>query len=226
MSTEAALFDAIERHDAWRVRALLAEGADPNALQTDWPHYRALHAAVEELEHGGALSVIVLLLLAGARVDERDGRGDATPLLMAISRGAAQAARLFLAAGADPNVVGAEGDCPLRWATEHGDLGLVEELLLCDASRTIDHAGGAAGLTALGLAAKQLNAALVKLLLAGGADPGARDADRLTANDRLPPRDATNGVRWDEVSALLEAASLQRRMQDESSRRPPGFHRT
>ena len=50
-----------------------------------------------------------------------------------------------------------------------------------------------------------LDAALVTLLLAAGANPRARDTDRRTARDLLPARDATNAAAWDEVSTLLGA---------------------
>lgn len=116
------LFAAIEAHDLDGIAALLAAGARPDVLQQGAPGWTPLHAAVEELEHGGGVEPLVLLLRAGAPVDAWDRGHDATPLRMALFRGQDEAVRLLLAAGADPNVVGAEGDSPLR----------------CGATRTID----------------------------------------------------------------------------------------
>jgi ankyrin repeat protein len=199
------LFDAIECHDAKRLAEALAKGDDPNALQSRPPHFRALHAAIEELEEGGPISSLVLLLRAGARVDERDGNGDATPLLMALFRGQHEAARLLLALGADPNAVGAEGDSPLRYCVEMEDLRMVEELLLYGAAETIDASGGPEGLSALGRAVRNLNVPLVKVLLEAGASPEATDTDRRSAKDLLPPPDNANQDRRNEVEALLRA---------------------
>jgi uncharacterized protein len=198
------LFTAIEEHDLDRLAALLRAGEDPDALQDHPPGWRPLHAAIEELEDGGSVEALVLLLRHGATADAWDAARDATPLLMALFRGQHEAARLLLAAGADPNVVGAEGDSPLRWCVEQGDLDMAATLLRCGAATSIDGSGGPAGMTALGMAAAALDVAAVDLLLAHGADPAASDTDRRQARERMPERRADNAEAWDAVANRLE----------------------
>ncbi|GAB2579743.1 hypothetical protein GCM10027168_10740 [Streptomyces capparidis] len=196
-----ALFAAVERHDADAVAALLRAGTDPDTPRGAAPHWRPLHAAVEELEHAGPLDTLVLLLRAGADPNAWDGAHDATPLLMASFREQREAVRLLLAAGADPGVTGAEGDTPLVWWTALGDTRTAALLLRSGAPP--DPPGGLHGMTALGVAARNLDIPMLRLLRAHGADPHARDADRLTAYDRLPERDPDHPSPWEEAAALL-----------------------
>lgn len=198
-----ALFAALEAHDTERLAAVLRDGADADARHPSIAGWRALHAAIEELEDGGSLDALVLLLRARAHVDDpRDGD---SPLLMALFRGQPEAARILLAAGADPATKGSEGDTPLRWVVEHGPRELAPLLLQCDAARTIGASGAPSGTTALGLAAGALDAEMIQLLLRHGADPAAPDGDYQTARDRLPPRTADNAERWEEAARLLGA---------------------
>jgi uncharacterized protein len=199
----AELFEALANHDLDHLAALLSRGADPNAAKVGWPGWLALHAAINELEQGGSLEAVMLLLRHGAKVDGLDPSRDATPLLMALFRDQPEAVRMLLAAGANPNVVGDEGDSPLRWCMERGNIEMAATLLRCGATKTIDEAGGPSGMTALGHAASQLNIAMLKLLIQAGADPGARDADRRTALERLPPRNPADPGAWDIAAVLL-----------------------
>jgi ankyrin repeat protein len=201
------IFEALENHDLDRLSALMVSGADPNAAKAEWPKWLPLHAAVEELEYGGPIEALVLLLRHGALVDGLDAGRDATPLLMAVFRNQPEAVRVLLAAGADPNFRGSEGDSPLRACVERGDLEMAAMLLRCGATQTIDGTGGPSGMSALGRAASQLDAAMLKLLLQAGADPAALDADRMTARERLPPRGAQNPEAWDAAAALLAGRS-------------------
>ncbi len=201
MSTE--LFKAIEQHDLNRVVELLSHGADPNATQSQWPGWRPLHAAIEELEYGGPFEVLSLLLKHGAAVDGWDAKRDATPLLMAVFRGQREAVQLLLDAGADPNVLGREGDSPIRWCVEQQDREMVVLLLRFGAGKTINEFGGPRGLTVLGLAADQLNIPMIELLIDGGADPEALDEDYKTASERLPPREECDPHAWDTAMELL-----------------------
>jgi ankyrin repeat protein len=109
-SMSTTLFDAIAQHDVDALASELAAGADPNQLLDDWPHWRPLHAAIDELEEGGPIEAVVLLLARGATVDGREEPPSSTPLLMASFRKQPDAVRILLAAGADPNVIGDEGD--------------------------------------------------------------------------------------------------------------------
>lgn len=200
------LFEAIEKHDLNGLAEVLKQGADPNATQAEWPKFTALQAAINELEDGGPLDAVRLLLSFGAKVDRWDPDHAATPLLMAVFRGQRDAVRMLLSLGANPNVRGDEGDSPLRWCAEQGDLETAKLLLEHGAHKTIDDSGGACGCTALGRAAMGLNLPMIDLLLAAGADPEARDADGRTARQRLPAGEPGN-----ERLVALALARLKRR---------------
>jgi len=197
-----ALFEAIETHNLERLAAALDAGADPDARSATIPAWRALHAAIEELEDGGPIEALVLLLRAGAHPDVPEDAD--TPLLMALFRGQPEAARLLLAAGADAAAIGSEGDSALRWVVEHGPRHLARVLLLADAASNIHSSGPPTGASALGLAARALDTEMIELLLRHGADPRAPDGDYQTPRDRLPPRDAVNAARWDAAARLLD----------------------
>jgi len=197
------LFEAIEKHDLEQLATLLDAGANANAVKAEWPQWTPLHAAINELEDGGPIEAVILLLRHGARVDGRASERDATPLLMALFRKQPEAARILLAAGADPQLSGDEGDAPLRVCVEQGEHAMAALLLRCGATRTIDEAGGLRLMTALGLAASRLDLAMLELLLRAGADPEALDLDRRTAREHLPLREAGNQEVWDAAAALL-----------------------
>jgi ankyrin repeat protein len=200
------IFQAIVAHDLDRLAALLAGGADPNAARENHPRWTPLHAAIEELEVGGSVGAIVLLLRYGAVPDSWDADHDSTPLLMSVFRQQAEATRLLLVAGANPNVTGAEGDTPLRWCVEHRDHDTAAMLLRCGASQSIDSTGGPSGMSALGRAASQLDLRMIELLLAAGANPAAVDADLRTAMQRLPPRTQENKAHYDAIARRLGRA--------------------
>jgi ankyrin repeat protein len=180
------VFDAIESHDLNQLRSALSGGADPNAIQGGVPGFTPLHAAIEEIENGGSVEALILLLRHGAAVDGWDAKHDSTPLLMALFRGQRDATEVLLAARADVNVLGGEGDTPLRWCVERGDYDMAATLLRCGATKSIDDAGGPSGMTALGRAASQLDLRMMELLLQMGANPDALDADGWSAERRLP----------------------------------------
>lgn len=72
----APLFDAIGRHDLEEVHRLLLEGAEASQHEHGPRGWTPLHAAIDELEQGGPLESLLLLLRAGARVDaERLAKG-------------------------------------------------------------------------------------------------------------------------------------------------------
>lgn len=197
------LFETIAQHDVARLAELLAAGADPNAAQASYPKFTALQAAIEELEHGGSVRALELLLAHGADVNGWDEGHDSTPLLMALFRDQGPAAELLLARGADPNVRGAEGDSPLRWCAAEDDVGMAKRLLAHGAAKTIDEVGGEHGMTALGLACRNLSLPMVRLLLEAGADPDAVDESLRTPYERLPPRTRENAPIWNEIGDAL-----------------------
>ena len=198
------LFSAIEAHDPVRLRTLLESGADPNEVDVDVPHTRPLHAAIVELEYGAPLRLIEILLESGADINATyPGLGGGTPLLVAMFNEQWDAAKLLLDLGADPNVRGGEGDAPLRWCAKTGNLQFAQRLLAKGAGQTIDGYGGWDGMTALGLAAQNLDASMVEMLLEAGARPDALDLDHRTARQRVPAYDPERRDAWLKVTALL-----------------------
>lgn len=214
-----ALLEVLDAGDIDRLAELLAAGADPNQ------HFKflyginrditALQVAVAELEApganepGGPIDAVVLLLRHGADPNGWDETRDATPLLMAVMIKHVEAVRILLAAGADPNVRGSEGDSPLRFCAQEGLLEMARLLLHCGADKTIHEAGGPTGMNALGFAATRLNIDMVRLLLSHGADALIEDADLRTTFERLRfaslPEDPASQERLQEIRRLLGA---------------------
>ncbi|QRK04910.1 ankyrin repeat domain-containing protein [Archangium violaceum] len=200
------LFTAIKQHDTSRIKALLAEGADPNEPQSEPPGLRPLHVAIYELADGGELDVILALLKHGADVNAWDVERDRTPLLVAVCENELAAADALVKAGAEPNVRSSDGITPLRSSVEDGNLDMASLLLEAGATKTINDWGGLLGFTALGIAIWQLDIPMMKLLLDAGADPEAPDDSRRPTRERLPPRDDSDPQKWDAAFELLKEA--------------------
>ena len=87
-------------------------------------------------------------------------------------------------------------------------------LLRCGATKTIDEWGGDRPMTALGLAALDLQVDMVKLLLAYGANPQARDVDDMTPLDCLKLNESSDDPasqeRLREIRQLLEEAGAKK----------------
>jgi hypothetical protein len=199
------LFEAIAARDLDRLAALLAAGAPVDAVDPAWSHYSAMEAVIDVLDDGGPIDALVLLLRHGAPVNAWDEQHASTPLLMAVFRNQPEAVRLLLAAGAETNVVGDEGDSPLRWCAERGWHELAALLLRSGAGASIDEGRGFTGMHALGWAAHRLDVEMVRLLLAHGARPDALDMDYFTAERRMPePTDPEERERWTRIRALLQ----------------------
>lgn len=198
------LLNAIRQHDLDDLVGALVGGADPNATFPEWNGWRPLHAGIDALEHGGNISILVMLLRHGADVEAWDTGHTVNPLLMALFRERHEAVRLFLAAGANPNVVGDEGDVPLRWSVERADMEMAKLLLYCGADQAIDLARGFRGMNALGCAVRQLNLPMIELLLSFGADPNKPDGRSRTAFEHLPDPQTVAPAVWNMAKALLE----------------------
>jgi ankyrin repeat protein len=206
------LLDAIDAGDVDRLAQLLAAGTDPNKPFKSRHSLTPLQVAVAELEAagelepGGPIDAVVLLLRYGADVNGWDERRMSTPLLRAVMIKHVEAVHILLAAGADPNACGEEGDSPLRFCADNRLLEMARLLLHCGAGKTIHEAGGLAGMNALGLAVYGLHVDMVRLLLAHGADPHVQDADRMTVFDHLrhvPLPDPAARERLREIRRLL-----------------------
>lgn len=201
------LFEAIEAHDAPRVGALLAAGADPDAVSTAPPHWKPLEAAIEAVYHGGPVQtmneIVRLLVQHGADVNAWDDARHLTPLLAAVYWHNHEAARLLLAAGGDPGAINGADETALLMAVEDDDTEMARLLLAHGAAALIDRSGGVGGITPLGRAALNFSVSMIRLLLGEGARIDAADSDGRLPRDYLPARDAANGATWDEALELL-----------------------
>jgi ankyrin repeat protein len=140
-----ALTHAAGEGETQQVEALLAQGADPDEI--DGAGGTALMAAAR----AGRVEVMRVLIKGGADVNRRDRRSTRwTPLVHAIHKRQAAAARLLLDSGAEADAAMDGGATPLMFAAAYGDTAIVEELL----SRGADpHRQALDGVTALANAA-------------------------------------------------------------------------
>jgi ankyrin repeat protein len=227
--SDRELAEAAGAGDAGRVRALLAAGADPDALGPDGA--APLHLAAQ----AGHRDAVAALLAGGADIDrQREGAGD-TALIDAVQSHRDEVSLLLVERGADvrlaswhgsplevaalgnsrPPVVHAlvargaaarAGDDPhvvlaLHTASRKGHTTLLTALL--DAGVPADATIGPPGWTALMAAAHGGSDRAARLLLAAGADPNAR-----TDDGRTPLSIAREGNR-DAVAALLVEAGAR-----------------
>jgi ankyrin repeat protein len=193
---QEALFAAAASGDVEAVRALLTQGADPDAWNAD--HAAAIHLAAK----GKHTEVVRALLEAGADVDrQEEGLGN-TALLYALWAYDSETARLLIERGADVTLA-CRGMAPLRVAAGNGMLPLVQLLIergavararderhVFSALHTAARAGqtpvveallvagvpvdaGLPGFTALMQAAWKGKLRTAQVLLAAGADPDA-----------------------------------------------------
>ena len=118
----APVADAAQRSDANAVRALLQQGADPNAAQADGLtglHWAALNDQLE---------IAQLLLYAGATVKPVTRVGGYTPLHLASRAGHDAIVRALLEAGAEPDRFTTTGVTALHFAAEADAAGAVDAL--------------------------------------------------------------------------------------------------
>ena len=147
----ALMWAAAQQHPRV-VGALLEVGADVKARSRSYPQI------VETGNRGGGSDVSTVL------------RGGSTPLLFAARVGDAESARLLVAAGADVNDTLPDGATALVVAAHSGN-GAVGALLL---DKGADPNAAEVGYTALHAAVDRSDLALVKALLAHGANPNLR----------------------------------------------------
>jgi ankyrin repeat protein len=176
-----------------QVRALIAEGADPNAAEPDGT--TPLHWAA----HLQDVEATRLLLGAGA-VANTSNRYGVRPLSLAAVGGHPDVVRALLDAGANPNSSLPEGETALMTAARSGSLDAVELLLEAGADPNAhEHWKGQ---TALMWASGEGHAQVVPTLVSHGADLGARSDRGFTAL-----LFAAREGRTDVVQTLLEAGA-------------------
>ena len=181
--------------------ALLAAGACAQGLETPMAH-----AAVRN-----DVAALAQLLADGHQADERaDGW---TALIWASRSGSIEAIKLLLDSGADVNLPGSTGDdwdaTPLQHAILQRQPAAVR--LLLDRGADLNKGAGAGSLAPLFLAAGDTDPAILKLLLAHGADPTVEDENGATPLSRAvsagtlhgPDRPMFGGCRVETVRALI-----------------------
>jgi ankyrin repeat protein len=198
------LIDAVKRHDAAAVNALLDRGADVGAAEGDGT--TALHWAAQADD----LALVELLLEAGASAQARN-RFDVTPLELAANNGSADIVARLLAAGADVNARSREGQTALMSAALNGRASAVDALLAHGAD--VHAAESYRGQTALMLAAGEGNVEAMRLLIAAGAGVDAQSKSGFT-----PLLFAVRNAKLDAVRLLLEhGANVNDLAPDETS---------
>jgi ankyrin repeat protein len=166
------IHDAVKAKDIEKVKTLLTNGADVNAMdkasegssRVNSPLGTPLHYAVQL----NLNDIAALLLDRGANVNAKDGSG-ITPVQWAISYDFKEIVKLLRQHGAQLNI----HDAALL-----GDLATVKEFL--DKGTDVNARTGGEK-TPLLLAVQRRHGELVKLLLAKGADPNAKDNDQRTS---------------------------------------------
>jgi ankyrin repeat protein len=181
--------------------ALLASGACDRGPDTPLAQAAVRNdvAALRQLLHDGYTA---------------DERGDSwTALIWASRSGSIDAITLLLDAGADVNLAGPTGDdwdaTPLQHAILERKPAAVRILL--DRGADVNRGGGPGSLKPLFLAAGDTDPAILKLLLAHGADPTVEDENGVTPLFRAvsagtlngPDRPMFGGCRVETVRALI-----------------------
>lgn len=164
--------------DPEKARLLIQAGADVNAQSA--AGRTALHVAASV---AGGSEVVKMLLDKGARVDIRDnvepmpllftGGGKSTPLAEAGRTGDLASIKMLAAAGADINARSPQKVSALSEAVFYGRRDVTKWLLENGAS--VHDPVTALQVPILGLAAVRGDAAIVRMLIAKGADVNARD---------------------------------------------------
>ena len=167
------LLEAAGNGDSFKVKLLLARGADVNA--TDKYGRTALHKAAAK----GYKDIANLLINKKARL-EATGKYGRTALHEAVKSGHVEIVKLLLAKGADVNVTNEYGNTALHRAAAKGYKDIANLLLAkgADVDATDND-----GWTALHWAANIGFADIVKALVIAGADVNVTNNDGWTALD-------------------------------------------
>jgi ankyrin repeat protein len=221
-SGETPLMTASRVGSVAAVKALLARRADPNARERLRGQTALMWAVAQQ--HPDVVQVLLELKAdLHARSDVRTRRvnrgpdgtlpslnpgrdlidekqGGFTPLLFAARQGSLESARLLVAAGANVNDVSPAGTSALVIASHSGHGSLAAFLL----EKGADPDSAEAGYTALHAAVLRGDVALVKSLLAHGANPNAVLMEATPA--RRASQDWAMNLTWIGASPLWMAA--------------------
>lgn len=164
-------FSAIRLDNAAFLRSVLAQGFDPNTVDSDGQY--GLIKALRESSPGVAA---VLIAQPTTQIDVRNAQ-DESPLMLAALRGYRDLCDALIARGA---AINKPGWTPLHYAATSGDEAIVALLLQHGAA--ID-AEAPNGNTPLMMGAKYGSSAVVQRLLDAGADVQRRSKAGLNALD-------------------------------------------
>jgi uncharacterized protein len=165
------LLIAARNGDMPRMRSLLADGANPNAVAANG--YSALmHAA--EMGHKDSVEALVA---GGGQPNAKNNKGD-TALLLATIEGYKDIVTVLLANKADADVQDADGVTPLMHACTDCKTEIVGSLLEPEISI---NSADKIGRTALIAATVEGCSTVITALLKRGADPNLADSDGRTA---------------------------------------------
>ena len=161
---------AVKKDDVQAVSQLLKRGVD--SATVDQEGNSLLILAIMQ----GSVGTVKALLAARANVNSRNALGE-TALMLAAMRGDLEVVRQLLVQGAEVNP---SGDwTPLIYAAVKGSVEISRLLLAYGAQ--INAAANINGVTALMMAAREGQDALVAFLLGGGADPNLKSHAGFTA---------------------------------------------
>lgn len=167
VKSDQRLVQAVRTGDRTATVSLLKQRADVNAAEADGT--TPLHWAVRQDD----ADLVDRLLRAGAQVNPANRYG-VTPLYLACVNASAPMIEKLLKAGADANAAGPEGETPLMTVARTGRVEAADVLLTHGAQ--VDATESWRGQTALMWATAQQHPAMMKALMARGADPNARSA--------------------------------------------------
>ncbi len=178
------LMIAAENGELIRVRALLQEGVDVNARS------KSGHTALMLAAYAGHLEVVKALLNAGADTNTRaytSHGGEFLTLMSAMDRRNKDWLKILnamIAAGAEVNPKEVFSSSPLMYAITRYDPVLVKALLKRGADVNLKNERGTTPLMTA-VMSRGSTVEIVKLLLAAGADPDARNNDGESALSML-----------------------------------------
>lgn len=198
---ENDIFKIIQVQNINILAKILEQGVNPNIHMQSAPFWTPLQAAIDEIDDGGTIQIVQLLIQFGADVNAWNLLQDSNPLIMAIWGGHDQVTRLLLEAGANPNVKDSEGNSPLRFSVNQENVEVVKLLLKYGVQSTLDRAGGFGGMNALGIAVHKMNIPIIEILLDAGANPEVTDNDHRKPIERIP-KDANTNIRI-KIESLL-----------------------
>ncbi|KAJ0306120.1 hypothetical protein Brms1b_010533 [Colletotrichum noveboracense] len=162
---ETPLFCAVFGGHLAASQALVESGANCNE-QTDTASWSILHATSSL----GSLDILKLILSREVEVNRRSTKGGWTPLSEAIYCNRLENTRLFLEAGADPNIENDESSTSLHVALENDNLEITRALLSHQGKWPVQPLIKKNGRSFIHIAAETCSKGIVQLLLESGAD--------------------------------------------------------